>query len=183
MQGGDGHAPRLFGGAVAAGHGQRAEVAEALAVRAVEVEQFAAPGTTIRTEADAIECQADNRLVDAMFGADRGDMGVMMANCDGRNAELFGQAQGEMGRREIGMQVVGDQLGPDIEDGQQMLDRFLKKADGRRIVEAADVLREEGFAALHDADRVLQVAAQRQTRSGRRRPTQSAPARSRGPGG
>jgi hypothetical protein len=97
-----------------------------------------------------------------MFGADRGNMGVMMADGDGRNTEFFGQPQGQMGRREIGVQVVGDQFGPDVEDAEQVVDCFFEEADGGGVVEAADVLRQEGFAAFHHANRVLQVAAERQ---------------------
>jgi hypothetical protein len=55
VQGGDGHAPRFLGGAVAAGHGQRAEVAETLAIGTIETQQFATPGAAVRAEADTIE--------------------------------------------------------------------------------------------------------------------------------
>lgn len=55
-----------------------------------------------------------------------------------------------------------DQLWPDVKDAQQVIDGFFQEADGGGVVEAADVLRQEGFAAFHDAEGVLQVAAQRQ---------------------
>ena len=60
------------------------------------------------------------------------------------------------------MQVVGDEFGTDIEDGQQMRHRLFEKTDRRGVVEAPDMLRQPGLPPLHHADRVLQVAAKRQ---------------------
>src|SRR5574343_93953 len=97
MQRGDGHPPRFLGSAGAAG----------------------------RAETDAVERQPNDRLVDAVFGADRRDMGLMVADGNSRNIEFFGQAQGEMGGGKIGMQVVSDDLRSDVEYGQQVADRFL----------------------------------------------------------
>ena len=52
----------------------------------------------------------------------------------------------------------------DFEDAEQVRDGLFEKADGRRIVEIADVLRDEGLLAARDADRVLEPAAQREHR-------------------
>ena len=39
------------------------------------------------------------------------------------------------------MQIMGDSIGPDIENRQQMVDRFFEEANGCDIVQATDVLR------------------------------------------
>jgi len=91
-------------------------------------------------------------------------MRLMMRNRQRRNSPFAGQAQGKMGGGKIGMQIVGDAVRPDLENIQQMANRFLEKADGCRIVESADVLRQKRFAALHDANGVLQITAKRQHR-------------------
>jgi hypothetical protein len=97
-----------------------------------------------------------------MFGADRRNMGVMMRHSQRRNLQLGSQAQGKVSRLEIRMQVMGDAIRLNIEDAQQMTDRFFEKADCRSVVETADVLREESLPAFHDANSVFQVAAQGQ---------------------
>ncbi len=52
----------------------------------------------------------------------------------------------------------------DLEHGAQVLDGFVERATGRRIVERADVLREERLVAARHADRVLEEGANGQHR-------------------
>ena len=86
-----------------------------------------------------------------MFSADRRNMRVMVTNTKRRNPQSLGHLQRQMGRREIRMQIVRDQVGLHIEDGQQVGDGFLEKSDRRRIVEAADVLRKEQLSKSPDS--------------------------------
>ena len=60
------------------------------------------------------------------------------------------------------MQIVRDQVGLHIENGKQVGDGFLEKADRRRVIQTADMLGQESLPALEHANRVLQVAAERQ---------------------
>jgi hypothetical protein len=58
------------------------------------------------------------------------------------------------------VQIVRNQSRLDLEDGDQVLDRFDQRVAGGRVVELPDVLRDERFVAPRDADRVLEVAPQ-----------------------
>jgi hypothetical protein len=51
------------------------------------------------------------------------------------------------------MQVVGDDLRLDLEQVHQAGGGLLQRAAGRRVVEVADVLGEEGLVAAREADR------------------------------
>ena len=51
-----------------------------------------------------------------MFSADRRNMRVMVTNTKRRNPQSLGHLQRQMGRREIRMQIVRDQVGLHIEE-------------------------------------------------------------------
>ena len=123
------------------------------------MQQLSAPGRAVGAEADAVECQAEDRSLDAMLGHDRGDVGVMMRHAACRNAPPGRETRGVARAEEIGMQVVRDQRRLDVEDRQEVGDRFVQCHAGRRVVELADVLRHERLVAAGHADRVLVVAA------------------------
>ena len=154
-----GHSPRLACGAIAARQAQRRNAPEALARGAVYPQQFAAPGRAVGAEADAVECQADDRPIETMFGHHRGDVGVMVLHAPGRDAPSGRETRGVARAPEIGMQVVCDQRRLHVEDREQVGDRLVLRHAGRRVVELADVLRHERFVAARDADGVLVVAA------------------------
>ncbi len=118
-----------------------------------------------------------------MFGGDRGQVCRVMRHGDGRHTPAISQAQGEMGRGEIGMQIVGDDIWPNVEDVKQVSHSLFEEANGRRIVEPADVLRQESLAPLQHANRVLQRSRPAPARSGHHRPRKWPPARNRAPGG
>jgi hypothetical protein len=86
VQHGGCHAPGLARGAVAAGQRQRREMAEALEARAVDPQQFAAPGRVVGAQAHSIECQPDHRAAFAMLGTDRGDVRVVVLHRYGGDA-------------------------------------------------------------------------------------------------
>ena len=139
-------------------------MAETFAAHPFQAQQFASPGTTIRPQADTVDGQADQRPGDTPFGTDRGDMCLVMRHPLRRNAEFFSQAQCQMGGRKIRMKVMGNDVWPHIENSQQVAHCFFEEADGCCVVEAADMLRQEGLAPLHDANGVLHQAAQREHR-------------------
>ena len=61
-----------------------------------------------------------------------------------------------------GMQIVGDGARRDAEDVLQAGQRFLEKLHGLEVFQIADVLAEDGVAALGEAEGVLQLAAEGQ---------------------
>ena len=75
-----------------------------------------------------------------------------------------GQARSEVGAVEVGVQVVRDQGRSRPQDRQQMGRRLVQRTAGRRVVEIADMLRDEGLVAACHANRVLEVTAERQHR-------------------
>ncbi len=89
----------------------------------------------------------------------RGDVRVVVLHADQRDAALRRQPGREARAVEVGMQVVRDRHGFDREHVEQVIDGFLERHAGRRVVERPDVLRQEGFVAARGADRVLQVGA------------------------
>ena len=82
---------------IAAGKSEWPQMAEPVAPGAVDAQQFATPEVAIRPEADTVDGQTDHRLVDAMFGADRGNMCVMVRHGQCGNAALGRQPQRQMG--------------------------------------------------------------------------------------
>ena len=65
---------------------------------------------------------------------------------------------------EVRMQVVRDPFRRDLEHRRQVLDRLDERRAGRRVVEIADVLRDERLVAARHADRILEIAAERDDR-------------------
>ena len=72
-------------------------MAEPGALRAIHPEQFTAPQAAIRPQPDSVNRQPRHRLIKLMFGADRCDMGMVVANRKRRNLPLGGKTQGEPG--------------------------------------------------------------------------------------
>ena len=60
------HPPRLARGTVAAGRGQRRQMAEPLELVAVDAEQLAAPGAAIGAEPEAVEREPEQRALDLL---------------------------------------------------------------------------------------------------------------------
>ncbi len=56
------HAPRLARGDVAAGQAQRHQMSQALAARAVDAQQLAAPGAAVAAQTHAVEREAEHRI-------------------------------------------------------------------------------------------------------------------------
>ena len=82
-------------------------MAEALEARALEAQQFAAPGLTVAAQTDAVHGQTEYRLDEIEFGADRGNVRVVMLHAERRNPPPLGDLRGKPGAEEIRMQVVG----------------------------------------------------------------------------
>ncbi len=139
---------------------------------AVDEQQLAAPGRAVVAQADAVERQAEQRAVDAVLGRDRRHMRVVvlhgmdrMRGQRTRGSELEREARAE----EIRVQVVGDGLRLHVEHRAQVVDHLDQRAAGGRVVEVADVRRQEGLVAARDADRVLQPGAGGEHRRARAR--------------
>ncbi len=103
----------------------------------------------------AVERNAENSAIPAVFGGDGRDMGDMVLDGDHRQARRVGPAR----RHEIGVQISDRAFRFDLEDRSQALDRLVAEANGFAVVEIANVLRNERLAAAGDRNRVLEVAA------------------------
>jgi len=58
------------------------------------------------------------------------------------------------------MEIAGDPLRRDAQDGLQMLDRFFQRPAGFGVVEAADMWREIGPVITGQAQRVFEISTQ-----------------------
>jgi len=141
------HPPRLACSDIATGQPQRYEVPDPHAFAAVDTQQLPAPRFPVEAQADAIERDSKHGTRDAMLRRHRGDVRMMVLHTDARDAVTLGQLRGVARAEEIRMQVVRNQLGLYFEDRGQMLDRLDMRGAGRRVVEIADVLRDERLVA------------------------------------
>src|SRR5208283_3716690 len=64
----------------------------------------------------------------------------------------------------VGMEVIGDDLRPDLENPLQMFDSFVEKTITFRVLQISDVLAQEGVLSFGEADGVLEFAADGQHR-------------------
>jgi len=87
---------------------------------------------------------------------------MMVLHAERWNAACHCVGSCETRRMKVRMQVVRDNFRRHVEDVQQVGDALLEEAAGGGIVEIADMLRDEGFIAARDADRVLEPATDRQ---------------------
>ena len=169
LQRGSGHAPRFARRRVAARHRDRRQVADARNGGAVDQQQLAAPCGAVVAEADAVEREAEQRAVDAVLGRDRRHVRVVVLHGMRRQAPRVGVFEREAGAEEVGVQVVRDGLRLDVEHRAQVIDHLDQRAAGGRVVEVADMRRQEGLVTAGDADRVLQPGARGQHRRARAR--------------
>jgi hypothetical protein len=108
---------------------------------------------------DAVERHAEHRFGHAVLGGDRGDVRVMVLDADRGHGEFRRKLDREPRAEEVRMQVVRDRRGPDLEHALQMIDGFFERDTARRVVQIADVLRQESLRAARQTRRVLQEAA------------------------
>ncbi len=164
VQHGRRHAPGLPRRAVPAGEPQLAQVAQPLEARAVDAQQLAAPGRAVGAQPDAVERQADRRRGVAVLRADRRDVGMVVLDGERGNAALRREPGREAAGVEIGMQVVGAGPRLHLQDGEEVLHRLVQRLAGRRVVEVADVRRQERLVAARHADGVLEPGARGEDR-------------------
>ena len=162
-----GHSPRLARGDISARQAQRSELPEALAMRAIDAQQFAAPRAPVGAEAHAVEREPEHGRGHPVLGHDRGDVRMVMLDAVMRNTPALREPRCVAGAEEVRVQVVREHLRRDLERPRQMLDRVDERRAGRRIVEIADVLRDERFVTAGSADGILEVSAERDDRRSR----------------
>ena len=158
MQRGKAHPPGAARGAIAARQREWCEATESPPRCAADQHDFAAPGRAVVAMSVPIERDAEDWSGHAVLGRDRRDMRGVMLDAHHRQSRLLGPAR----RMEIGMQVAGDCLRLDIENVEKMADRLGMEADRRRIVEAADMLGDEGLAPARHRDGRLEMRADRE---------------------
>ena len=99
-------------------------------------EQLAAPDRPVIAEAQAVEGEAEHRALQSVLGHRGRDVRVVMLDRDGGHSQLLR----EPGARQVGMQVVRDQLGLHAEDLTVPVERLAEGTHGLLGVEVADVL-------------------------------------------
>ena len=82
------HPPGFLCRFVAPGQRQTAQMPQPLPAASVDPQQFPTPSRTVRPQADAIERQSQHRAGVIVFGADRGNMGMMVLHRERGHAEL-----------------------------------------------------------------------------------------------
>ena len=91
-------------------------------------------------------------------------MGVMMLHRHQRQTEARGELAGGTGAVGVRMQVVGDNLGPHIEQIEQAANGLVEKAAGLRGFQIADVRRDKRLGIARDANGILEMRAEGQHR-------------------
>ena len=125
--------------------------------------ELAAPDGTVTAQSRTIERDTDHRIALPVFGYAGCDMGMMMLDRDTvANRERCGQLVAQASRCILGVQVVREHDGRDASGADHLLDRVAKGLAGCHGVEVADVWRDDGLSAGSQADRVLEMAAERE---------------------
>jgi hypothetical protein len=93
-----------------------------------------------------------------MLGEHRRDMGVVVLDGIGRQAQRERFAGGE----KVRVQIVGDRDRFHLEGPGEVLQRLLEEGEGRAVVEVAEVLGDEGLVAPGEAEGVLERGPQGQ---------------------
>ena len=86
------HPPRLACRDIAARQAQRRKMAEAIAMRAIDAQQLAAPRSPVGPEAHAVERQAEHGRGHPVLRDDRGDVRMVMLDAELRNAPQSARA-------------------------------------------------------------------------------------------
>ncbi len=86
-------------------------------------------------------------------------MRVVVLDGEGRHLPRVGEPRGEVRAEEVRMEVVRDRPRRDLEHGDEVRDGG-RTTCSRRVVEVADVLREEGLGAADRAGGALEYAAE-----------------------
>ena len=139
VQHGSRHAPGFARGLVAAGQRQWAQLADAFESCVLYAQQFTAPGHAIGAEPDAIERQPEHRPALPVFRANGRDVRMVVLHRD--RGQAVARGEGQRGTRAVvvGVQVVRDDGGLDVDQVEHAFDRFVEKVAGRGIVQVADM--------------------------------------------
>ncbi len=164
MQYATGHTPRLTGGTISAGQGQRAQMPQAPEYPPLHVQELPSPGHAIGAQPDPIGSQTEHRLINPVLGANRRNVGMMVLHRNGGNLKALGQSKCSPGRVIIRVGIVRQRLRSHRKDGLKVFGRLIKGCTCRRVVKPADVLRKERLPATGDAHASLEVGAEGQHR-------------------
>ena len=99
-----------------------------------------------------------------MLGGDGRDVRVVVLDGEGGNGPALRELVGEARAVELGVQVVDDRRGLNVEDVEQVVDGAVERRAGGGVVEVAHVLGDEGLVVAGRADGALEPAAQREHR-------------------
>ena len=114
-------------------------MAETLKIAALDPQQLATPGATVKPHADAVQRQAQQRALHAMLGRHRRQMSMVVLHRMYRQRSPGGEFDREAGAEEVGMQVVRDRLWLDVQQCAQVVYRLDQRAAVLCVVEIADM--------------------------------------------
>ena len=153
------NAPALLRGKVSAGLQKRHDAARPQMRRRIAEQQLAAPDAPVIAVAGAVIADADHALRHAVFRHARENMRIMMLHFQQRDAACFGNLLRSRHRIVQRMHIADDRLRLRFEQTAHPVNRFAQRVNRPDIRHIADIGRRIEQAALCDAERIFQFAA------------------------
>src|SRR2546425_820616 len=91
-----------------------------------------------------------------MLGQHAGDMGMVMLD-----ANFLGNVcvEGVFCCQVVGMQVIGNRLGINIEDALEMFNSFAVRGQCFQVLQVANVMADKGLSSLAQTEGILEMSA------------------------
>ncbi len=140
MQNRSAHTPGLLRRPIAARQRKGTEMPQPLKINTIRQQQFTTPSRPVRTQADAVQGQAQDGPREAVFGSHRGHMGVMMLHTETRYSPLRREDLGIAAGMEIRVQIADHGCGLTPQQVLQMVHGIFERDAGRAVVQIAIVL-------------------------------------------
>src|SRR5262249_5223058 len=132
------------------------EVAGSLAACDIAEQKLATPDRAVGAEAATIENRPYGPVMLAMFSQAGGEMGMVMLHRDVRRG---GSCQRICRRKEIRMQIVGDDIRMNGKQSFEVFDGTTVRLKGFVVLEIADVRTDPGPPILDEAESIFEVGA------------------------
>src|SRR5208282_2218275 len=116
-------------------------------------EHLSAPDFSVGAVASPIQGEPDHPAFKVILRHTTGNVRVVVLHANQLHSTLL---QRPSGGEVVGMEVIGDDLRPDLENPLQMFDSFVEKTITFRVLQISDVLAQEGVLSFCEADGVLE---------------------------
>src|SRR5208283_215991 len=155
------HAPRLTDGSRSSRHSGIFKMSGALEVLITSDQHFPAPDVPIGTVASPVKGKSDYATFKVILRHTTRNVRMVVLHTKQLHSTLLQRPFcGEV----IGVEIVGDDLRPDLENPLKMPDGFVKKTIAFDVLQISDVLAQESVLSFCKADGVFQLASDRQHR-------------------